>query len=77
MKITNAIKEKGFPFLTDSTTNQIFPILPKEVIEKLSEKYLFYVWKEIDKKQSAIRLITSWATDENQVNEFIVDLKKS
>lgn len=74
MKIANAVKEKGYTFLTDSTTNQIFPILPKKIIEKLSRKYLFYVWKEIDENQSAIRLITSWATDENQVDDFINDL---
>lgn len=77
MKIANAVKENGFSFLTPSTTNQIFPILPKSVIAKLSEKYLFFEWKIIDDKQSAIRLITSWATTENTVDEFIKDLKAS
>ena len=76
MKIANAIKEKGFTFLTNSTTNQIFPVLPKEMIKKLSEHYLFYVWKEIDENHSAIRLITSWATEENQVNKLITDLNE-
>lgn len=74
-KISDAVKEKGYSFLTDSTTNQIFPILPKNVIEKLNEKYLFYVWKEIDANHSAVRLITSWAADETQVDAFIKDLK--
>lgn len=74
-KISNAVRENGYSFLTISTTNQIFPILPKTVIEKLSKKYWFYEWKIIDEKHSAIRLITSWATDENKVNEFINDLK--
>ncbi|MEO8533047.1 MAG: aminotransferase class V-fold PLP-dependent enzyme [Flavobacterium sp.] len=77
MKISDAAKERGYSFLTDSTTNQIFPIFPNEVIEKLSEKYLFYVWKQIDEKHSAVRLITSWATDENNVDNFIRDLKNS
>ncbi|WP_367773470.1 aminotransferase class I/II-fold pyridoxal phosphate-dependent enzyme [Flavobacterium sp. WC2421] len=76
MKIADAIKDKGYSFLTNSTTNQIFPILPKNIIEKLSQKYAFYVWKDIDENTSAIRLITSWATDENKVNELIDDLKK-
>ncbi|WP_443947120.1 threonine aldolase family protein [Pedobacter sp. AW1-32] len=74
MKIAAGVKEKGFSFLTDSTTNQLFPIFPKEIIQKLSEKYIFYVWKDIDENHSAIRLITSWATDERQVDEFINDL---
>ncbi|MFV0522636.1 MAG: threonine aldolase family protein [Mangrovibacterium sp.] len=75
MKISNAIKESGYSLLSASSTNQIFPILPKALINRLSEKYLFYEWKVIDKNNTAIRLITSWATDENKVDEFIKDLK--
>lgn len=74
MKITNAIKQKGYSFLTDSTTNQIFPILPKDVIKRLESKYLFYEWAVIDSNNSAVRIITSWATNESVVNEFISDL---
>ncbi|PKB15214.1 low specificity L-threonine aldolase [Flavobacterium sp. 5] len=77
MKIANAISENGFSFLTNSTTNQIFPILPNEIIDELSKKYLFYVWKKVDENQSAIRLITSWATNENEVNEFIKDINQT
>jgi len=77
MKMASAIGENGFSFLTSSTTNQLFPILPNEIIEELSKNYLFYVWKKVDDKQSVIRLITSWATNENEVNTFIKDLKKA
>lgn len=75
LKITTAMKENGYSFMTDSTTNQIFPILSNVAIQKLSKKYLFYIWKEIDNNYSAIRLITSWATEENVVNELIQDIK--
>jgi threonine aldolase len=71
MKIANAVKEQGFVFLTESTTNQIFPILPPNIVEKLSKDYLFYIWKVIDENHSAVRLITSWATEEERVDEFI------
>jgi threonine aldolase len=77
MKIADAVKENGYSFLTQSTTNQIFPILPKKLIEKLNENYLFYEWAVIDENKSAIRLITSWTTDEKKVDEFIADLKQS
>lgn len=73
--ISYAIKKKGYDFLTKSTTNQIFPILPKTLIEKLRQKYLFYEWKDIDKNKAAIRLITSWATDEKQVKELLHDIE--
>lgn len=77
MKIANAVKANGYSFLTQSTTNQIFPILPKKLIEKLNQKYLFYEWAVIDENKSAIRLITSWTTDERKVDEFIADLGQS
>jgi len=71
MKIKKAMKERGVQFLSDTYTNQIFPILNNSLIEKLSEKFEFYVWKKIDDDFSAIRLITSWNTADEPVKEFI------
>lgn len=76
MKIKNAMKERGVEFLSDTYTNQIFPILRNDLIQKLSEKFEFYVWKKIDENFSAIRLITSWNTGDEPVNDFIEILKK-
>lgn len=75
MKIKNAMKERGVQFLSDTYTNQIFPILSNSLIEKLSEKFEFYVWKKIDDDFSAIRLITSWNTADEPVEEFIGIIK--
>ncbi|AZA85735.1 aminotransferase class V-fold PLP-dependent enzyme [Chryseobacterium shandongense] len=71
MKIKKALKERGAKFLSDTYTNQIFPILSNSLIEKLSEKFEFYVWKKIDDDFSAIRIITSWNTADEPVDEFI------
>lgn len=71
MKIKNALKERGVQFLSDTYTNQIFPVLSNSLIEKLSEKFEFYVWKKMDDDFSAIRLITSWNTADQPVEEFI------
>ncbi|ASW73462.1 amino acid lyase [Chryseobacterium piperi] len=75
MKIKNALKEKGFESLSDTYTNQIFPILPHDLIQVLSGKFDFYVWKKIDENFSAIRLITSWNTPDEAVNDFIEIIK--
>ena len=69
-------KKLGYKFLTESLTNQIFPIFPNKVIKKLEELYGFYIWTKIDETNSAIRLVTSWATDEKAVDEFLNDLAK-
>lgn len=71
MKIKNALLEKGTVFLSDTYTNQIFPVLSHDIIEILSEKFEFYVWKNIDEKSSAIRLITSWNTNDEAIQDFI------
>ena len=71
MKIKNALSERGVQFLSDTYTNQIFPILDNQIIEVLSKKFEFYVWKKINENLSAIRLITSWNTNNTAVEEFI------
>ena len=74
MKIAAAVTTQGFKFLTTSSTNQIFPILPKKLVANLRRKYSFYDWNEIDENNVAIRLITSWSTVEDRVDEFINEL---
>ena len=71
-----AFSEAGYPFLTHSPSNQIFPILPDGLIEKLLTKYDFYVWSKVDDGHSSIRLVTSWATAEEAVEAFIQDMYK-
>ncbi|MCD0478233.1 aminotransferase class V-fold PLP-dependent enzyme [Chryseobacterium sp. LC2016-29] len=71
MKIKKDLSERGVQFLSDTSTNQIFPILSNKIIEVLSEKFEFYIWKKIDENLSAIRLITSWNTKNEPVEEFI------
>lgn len=75
-KLSNAFKSFGYPMLIDSDTNQIFPVLPNPVIQKLQQEYGFLIWKIIDSDYSSIRLITSWATPEEKVDKFIEDLSQ-
>lgn len=70
-KLANAISAKGHNFLTEPSSNQIFPILPNSIIEKLQQDFEFYIWQKIDEQNSAIRLVTSWTTPEKQVVNFI------
>jgi threonine aldolase len=73
--LKQGIAEAGYSFLTDSTSNQLFPVLPNNIIEKLSESFSFNIWQEIDDRHSVVRLVTSWATEEEMVLSFIQQLK--
>jgi len=72
-QIRQAIADAGFGFLSPSSTNQLFPVLPDYLIEKLQGEYGFQLWEKIDNSMSAIRLVTSWATPESAVKGFIHD----
>ena len=72
-RIAAALKRAGYGFLTDSPSNQIFPILPDDLIEKLQRKWSFYVWQRVNAARSAVRVVASWATTDEAVAAFIAD----
>ena len=56
----------GCDFLSDSKTNQQFPIMKNQEIEKLLKDFSFEIWCPISENKSAVRFCSSWATtDEN------------
>lgn len=73
-KLAEGIAGKGYNFLTVPSSNQIFPILFNNEIERLQENFEFFVWQKMDEEKSAIRLVTSWATPEEQVDHFLKQL---
>ena len=75
--LSEEISKAGFKFLTHSPSNQIFPILPNSLINKLQKEYSFHIWEKVDSDYSAIRLVTSWATPKEAVEAFIKDLKSA
>lgn len=75
MRIRRACEEKGFAFLSPSTTNQQFPILPDSALEKLGEKFEFSFWGNVDTSHSAVRFCTSWATREEDVRLLTEELR--
>ncbi len=70
------IEKCSYKFFTDSPSNQIFPIFPNELIKELEKDYGFYIWNKISPEESTIRLVTSWATEEKYIHEFIEKIKK-
>ena len=75
--LRNGIKEAGYEFDLETSTNQLFPIIPIQLIEVLEKEFSFYRWQSIDADRSVIRLVTSWATSETAVHGFIKLLKSN
>lgn len=74
--LRESLKKANIPFLNESPSNQIFPILPNSLISELQNNYAFHIWEKVDSDHSAIRLVTSWATKEDEVMGFIEELKR-
>jgi len=54
-------------------SNGIFVIIPHEVADKVRSNFFFYPWNETT---SEYRLMTSWDTTEEDINDFIFLLKE-
>lgn len=74
--IRAVLKECGYPLLVENSTNQIFPIIPDAILEKLEEKYVFCEQERIDGQHRAVRICTSWATTEENVIKLGEDIRK-
>lgn len=73
-KMQSGMEQLGYTFHVKSPTNQIFPILPNTVMEKLQPLYGFEVQHSVDDAHTCVRFVTSWATPESAVSEFLEHL---
>ncbi|MDR0862619.1 MAG: aminotransferase class I/II-fold pyridoxal phosphate-dependent enzyme [Oscillospiraceae bacterium] len=58
-------------FACDSPTNLQFPIFYDAEVARLAERYSFNVIRRYDAVSSVVRLVTSWATEEESVRGLI------
>ncbi|HEY5469627.1 MAG TPA: low specificity L-threonine aldolase [Bacteroidales bacterium] len=72
--LDKALQEiKGIRITQNVESNGVFVIMPSEVAEKMKNHYFFYPWNE---KISEYRLMTSWDTTEEDIEDFVEILKK-
>ncbi len=61
-KIRCTLKELGYGFMVENSTNQLFPILPNAVLDELEKEFVFSQMGKVGVDYRAIRICTSWAT---------------
>lgn len=70
-KLREGLKEKGYQLLFNSTTNQTFVKLPDDKYQTLCEKVGLSFWEKPDDNHTIVRLATSWATTEEDVDALL------
>ncbi|MGE0076620.1 MAG: low specificity L-threonine aldolase [Bacteroidales bacterium] len=53
--------------------NAVFAIVPEHIISKLQDEYFFYVW---DEDKSEVRWMTSWDTEEKDIERFVEKIRE-
>ena len=72
--LRDGIRKAGYSFVSDSHTTLLFPILPDELVDKLGKDFTFERSQKPDDSHTVIRLVTSWATPEKAVRDFLAAL---
>lgn len=75
-QIRQRLHELNVPMLVETTSNQLFPILPDKVLAKLAQNFMFNDMGRVDDSHSAIRFCTSWATTQEHVDALCEALMK-
>ncbi len=75
-QLRETLEELHYPFLVPGTTNQVFPILPDTLLDRLAEDFSFTQQERMDSKHRAVRFCTSWATTEENIRALCSALKE-
>ena len=70
-RIREALIEKGYKFAFDTPTNQIFILLGSDKCEELSKKVRMDFFEANENGERVMRICTSWATREEDVDKLI------
>ena len=70
-RIRDALSAKGYEFFLPTVTNQIFVVLNDAQLKKLTDSISCSIWEHLDDGRTVIRIATSWATTEENVNTLI------
>jgi threonine aldolase len=73
-KLKHGLKEKGYQFYFESPTNQQFIVLDNRDMDKLSKTVSFSFWEIYDDTHTVVRLATSWATREEDIDLLLKSL---
>ncbi len=70
-RLREGVKQAGYRLLTETVTNQLFPVFPDPLIRALEREFSFHIWQRVRPGESAIRLVTSFSTEEEEVSAFL------
>ena len=75
-RIRATFDEVGTPYFIAGVTNQIFPILSDDFLQELGKSIVFTEMDRVDDTHRAIRICTSWASTEENVDTLCREIRR-
>lgn len=70
-KLAKGLVSNGVELFVPTQSNQVFAILDSDIIKGLKQDFDFYEWETLEDGRTIVRLVTSWATPESEVEHFL------
>lgn len=67
-KLRETLVDCGYKLVAQTTTNQLFVVMPKSVLEKIAESFSYSAMEWVDSDHRVVRFCTSWATTQESVD---------
>ncbi|MBR1377917.1 MAG: aminotransferase class I/II-fold pyridoxal phosphate-dependent enzyme [Bacteroidaceae bacterium] len=74
MRLRDALKDAGYTMYAESPTNQQFVVITDEELQRLSRDFLLEPWGRVDSTHMAVRICTSWATTDADIDRLTAAL---
>lgn len=75
-KLAKGLVSYGVELFVPTQSNQVFAILEADLTQGLKQDFDFYEWEKLEDGRSIVRLVTSWATPEHEVDHFLSLVEK-
>lgn len=75
-KLAAGLRALGYTFVTDSPSNQIFPIFPDALIDHVSAQWPFKAVQSMGSGHHVVRLVTGWDAPEAEIDAFLAAVKQ-
>lgn len=70
-RIAAGVQAKGYALFVASPSNQVFPILPRGLLQTLAMGFGYAFWQTYDEQNDVVRFCTSWATPPQMVDALL------
>lgn len=67
-KIKKVLLSRNYPMVVETTTNQIFAVMPEKDLAQIADNFTYSANEKVDPEHRVVRFCTSWATSGEDVD---------